>query len=163
MQIDAAKRNRVLRKAVEPHFLGPPIEGATPVFDELLEISDIRSVGPRFPRRLVGETRSPEPFVEIDDGLFGNFERERLRLCRHGDLVWLWFEAIDRALARPCSHRFAQPSSGEPVRPLQQRATAERLAVCNRGVDRARNSPPQATGFRRPVIKATPCGPTCSA
>ena len=60
MQIDAAKRNRILRKAVEPHFLGPPIEGATPVFDELLEISDIRSVGPRFPRRLVGtaeETR----------------------------------------------------------------------------------------------------------
>ena len=66
----AAKRNRVLRKAVEPHFLGPPIEGATAVFDELLEIPDIRSVGPRFPRRLVGETRSPEPVVEVGDGLF---------------------------------------------------------------------------------------------
>src|SRR6202030_102876 len=76
-------------------------------------------------------SRSPEPFVEIGDGLFGNFECERLRLCRHGDLVWLWFEAINRALASPCSHRFAPPSSGEPVRPLQQRATAERLAVCN--------------------------------
>jgi hypothetical protein len=97
------------------------------------------------------------------DGLFGNLECERLRLCRHGDLVWLWFEAIDRALASPCSHRFALPSSGEPVRPLQQGATAERLAVCNCGVDRARNSPPQGTGFRRPVMKATPCGPTCSA
>ena len=101
MQIDAAKRNRVLRKAVEPHFFGPPIEGAAPVFDELLEVPDIRSAGPRFPRRLVGETRSPEPFVEIGDGLFGNLECERLRLCRHGDLVWLWFEAIDRALASP--------------------------------------------------------------
>ena len=94
---------------------------------------------------------------------FGNFERERLQLCRHGDLVWLWFEPIDRALASPCPRRFGPPSFGESVRPLQQRATAERVAVCNRGVDRARNSPPQANGFRRPVMKATPCGPTCSA
>jgi hypothetical protein len=65
-----------------------------------------------------------------------------------GDLVWLWLEAINRALARPCSHRFAPPSSGEPVRPLQQRATAERSAVCNRGVDRARKF--AASGYRLP-------------
>jgi hypothetical protein len=89
MQIDAAEGRLVLREAVEPRFLGAPIKDAAPVIDELLEIPDIRSVSPRLPRRLVGETRSPEPFAEIGDGLIGNFERERLRLCRHGDLVWL--------------------------------------------------------------------------
>ena len=87
MQIDAAQQCLVLGKVVEPRFLGPPIKGAAPVLDELLEIPDIRSVSPRLPRRLVGETRSPEPFAEIGDGLIGNIERERLRLCRHGDLV----------------------------------------------------------------------------
>jgi len=35
MQIDAAQRNRVLRKGVEPRFLSPPIKGAAPVFDEI--------------------------------------------------------------------------------------------------------------------------------
>ena len=94
MQIDAAQRHLVLGKAVELCFLGAPIKGAVPVFDELLEIPDIRSVSPRLPWRLVGETRSPEPFAEIGDGLIGNFERERLRLCRHGDLVWLRSEAV---------------------------------------------------------------------
>jgi hypothetical protein len=60
-----------------------------PVFDEMLEIAEIGAIRPGLAGRLVGETRSPEPFAEIDDGLIGNFERERLRLSRHGDLVWL--------------------------------------------------------------------------
>ena len=94
MQIDAAQRNRVLRKGVEPRFLSPPIKGAAPVFDEMLEIAEIGAIRPGLAGRLVGETRSPEPFAEIDDGLIGNFERERLRLCRHGDLVWLRSEAV---------------------------------------------------------------------
>ena len=55
----------------------------------MLEIAEIGAIRPGLAGRLVGKTRSPEPFAEIDDGLIGNFERERLRLCRHGDLVWL--------------------------------------------------------------------------
>jgi len=45
--------------------------------------------------------------VEIDDGLFGNFERERLRLCRHGDLVWLCSRrstGLSRVLVPTASH-----------------------------------------------------------
>jgi hypothetical protein len=49
MQLDAAERHLVLRKGVEPCFLGAPIKSRAPIFDELLQIADIGAVGPGCP------------------------------------------------------------------------------------------------------------------
>ena len=63
------QRYLVLRKAVEPRFLGPPVERRAPIFDELLQIADIGAVGPRCPGSLVGIPRARQSFVQICDGL----------------------------------------------------------------------------------------------
>src|SRR5271166_327934 len=88
MEINPAQRNLILCKGIETRLLGPPIERRAPIFDKLLQISDIRAVSPGCSRSLVGIAGAPEPFAQIGDGLVRNGEGECLRLCGHGDLVF---------------------------------------------------------------------------
>src|SRR5262249_2823269 len=80
MNVDAVERYFVLREGIQPSFLGAPIEGGAPIFNNALQIGDLSPVGPRLAGGLVGKSRPGQPLAKIGDGLVGNSEGEGFRL-----------------------------------------------------------------------------------
>jgi len=66
MQIDVVQTYFVLRKGVETGFLSAPIEFFSLV-DQSSHPSDVCTVRPGWPRRLIGETGASQAFTEIGD------------------------------------------------------------------------------------------------
>jgi hypothetical protein len=67
MQIDVMQPHFALREGVEPGFLSGPIEFFSPIVDQSAHPSDVRTVRPGRPRRLIGEPRAFQAVMEIGD------------------------------------------------------------------------------------------------
>jgi hypothetical protein len=67
MQIDIMQMHFVLREDVETAFLSAPIEFFSPIVGQSAHPSDIGSVRPGWPRRLIRVSRAFQAFAEVGD------------------------------------------------------------------------------------------------
>src|SRR3954452_12032672 len=120
VQVNAMKRDFVLRKGIQPSLLSSPVNPTPPVLDQAPQIRQIGTIGPRLAWTLVGEARSQQALTQGGDLRVRDQKAKVFRLCAHSGLP-------SRCRPEPNRRRFARRTRGSAVAP--QRSALGRVAL----------------------------------